>query len=697
MIRTPSTTSRWLALVVAAITLGLVAPVPGLAQEDDDTPVVRMARASWDTGWFQTEIYRILLNRIGYEVDGPTTMENEEFYSAVVDGSVDLWVNGWFPLHAAFLEEEDRAEPVGVQVDAGALQGYFVDLTTATEFEITNLGDLADPAIAELFDVDGNGRADLIGCNLEWACAEIVDHHLDEYGLTDTVDHIQADYSPLMEETVERHARGEPVLYYTFTPNWTVGQLVPGEDVRWLETPYPALPDGSPTDLARTELEGLAGCVNDPCQTGWPPNDIRAVANVEFLDDNPAVRRLLEAVTIPLDDIHDQNARMVDGEGDSQDIRRHAEEWVEANAGLVSQWVDAADSDAEPVDGGGSTTVGSGGTLRIAVRTLEPFVRYEGRTYSGFSVELMDLIAARLGMSTDVYGVNTVAKQIDDVERGAADVAVGALGIISNREAVVDFSLPVLDTGLTILVPTDADRPVVERLGALVGAIFSSELPWMILGFLLVLLLSAHLMWWFERRDNPDFPLLYRRGIWDAFYWAVVTITTVGYGDKTPKGNAGRTWTLLWMIAGYFVFASFTATITSTLAIDQLRGSIEGPSDLPRHRVATVGGSEADTYLSSQGIGPVRVDSIEDAYELLDAEEVDAVVFDAPVLRYFAAHDGSGAVHTVGPVFEDVRYGIAVGDDADDLREQINLALLDLLESGVYQQLHDKWFGSLSG
>lgn len=654
-----------------------------------------MARASWDTGWFQAEIYRLLLNRVGYRVEGPVTMENEEFYTAVSEGEVDMWANGWFPLHASFLEGEDRAEPVGIQVEAGALQGYFVDLATAEEHGITNLGDLSDAEVAGLFDIDGDGRADLIGCNLEWACAEVIDHHLAEYGLDETVDHVQADYSPLMEDTVRRYDAGQPVLFYTFTPNWTVGKLVPGQDVRWLEVPFPTLPDGTPEDLARATVASIPGCVEDPCDTGWPPNDIRAVANSEFLEANPSVRRLLEQVAIPLDDILDQNARMVRGEGDAADIRRHAEEWMLANSGQVAEWIEAADPDAEPVDTDGGAAVGSAGTLRVVVRTLEPFVRYESRTYSGFSVELIELIAARMGMSTDVYGVNTIAKQIDDVDRGVADVAVGAIGIVSSREAVADFSLPVLDTGLTILVPTDTEKSVLDRLGGLVRAVFSSELPWMVAGFVFVLLLSAHLIWLLERRHNPDFPELYGRGIWDSFYWAVVTITTVGYGDKTPKGNAGRVWTLLWMIAGYFVFASFTATITSSLAVSELRGSIDGPSDLPGRRVATVSGSEAQTYLASQAVGPVLVADIEDAYELLHAGQVEAVVFDAPVLRYYAAHEGSGTVRTVGPVFEDVRYGIVIAEENYELREQINLALLELLESGVYQQLHDKWFGAL--
>ena len=131
--------------------------------------------------------------------------------------------------------------------------------------------------------------------------------------------------------------------HFTWTPNWTVGELVPGSDVVWLETPFPSLPADQASVLDQTTIAGIPGCANDPCQTGWPPNDIRAVANSNFLDANPPVRALLEQVVVPLADISAQNVRMVTEGGDPADIRRHAEEWVAANAALVNRWISAAD------------------------------------------------------------------------------------------------------------------------------------------------------------------------------------------------------------------------------------------------------------------------------------------------------------------------------------------------------------------
>lgn len=260
-------------LAVVLLMLSMAAGPAGATEEDDRTAPIRMARPTWDTGWFQAEIYKQLLGDLGYEVDGPVTMDNDEFYRAVAAGDVDFWASGWFPLHQQYLDEdvEDAIEIVGTEVEAGALQGYLIDRATAEQRNITNLEALRDPDVAALFDVDGNGTADLIGCNVEWACADVVDHQLEAYGLSATVEQIQGDYSLLMVEAIDRYEAGEPVLFYTFTPNWTVGELVPGADVRWLETPFPSVPPGQTLEPGSTEIAGWPDAPPTRARRGGPP------------------------------------------------------------------------------------------------------------------------------------------------------------------------------------------------------------------------------------------------------------------------------------------------------------------------------------------------------------------------------------------------------------------------------------------
>jgi glycine betaine/proline transport system substrate-binding protein len=62
-----------------------------------------------------------------------------------------------------------------------------------------------------------------------------------------------------MDETIERYHRGEPVLFYTWTPNWTVGKLVPGKDVVWLQVPFASLPFEQQDLEERTFVEDVPG------------------------------------------------------------------------------------------------------------------------------------------------------------------------------------------------------------------------------------------------------------------------------------------------------------------------------------------------------------------------------------------------------------------------------------------------------
>jgi ABC-type proline/glycine betaine transport system substrate-binding protein/ABC-type amino acid transport substrate-binding protein len=662
---------------------------------------VKMARATWDTGWFQAEILKKLLEELGYAVNEPKTMDNREFYLSAARGEMDLWANGWFPSHSPFLDDmqvRDKVEAVGFEVVAGALQGYLVDKKTADVLRIRSLADLKDPKIAKVFDHNDNGKADLIGCNIGWGCELVVEHHLDAYDLRATVEHVQGDYAPLMDETVARYKQGEPILFYTWTPNWTVGTLVPGKDVVWIQVPFASLPKEKESLKNQTIIKDVPGCVNDPCTMGFPPNDIRVVANTRFLENFPDVRRLLEMVKIPLADISSQNALMLDGEDDDEDIRRHALQWITNNRQDIDRWLKAARA-LQPIKKQTALSQAERGLpqktkiLRVVTKRFEPFVIYQDKEYIGFSIEIWQKIAKNLGLQYTLYGVNTIAKLLDEVERGAADVAIAGISITSKREQVLDFSHAFFETGLQIMVAEGSGSVLGEVISKVFTVIFSRELLYGVALFFIFLVIASHIIWALERRHNPQFPKRYPQGLWHSIWWSVVTVTTVGYGDKTPKGTYGRLFGLVWILAGYFVFAYFTASVTTTATVQELHGTIDGPQDLFGKRVATVEKSTAAEYLAGQGIAALKVEDVDKAYPLLESGTVEAIVYDAPILQHHASKAGKGKVKIVGLLFHEQNYGIALQVQSP-YREKINIALLRLIESGEYQELSEKWFGS---
>ena len=385
------------------------------------------------------------------------------------------------------------------------------------------------------------------------------------------------------------------------------------------------------------------------------------------------------------------------GRGEQADIERHANEWVAANRVEVDQWLAlaiAAHDESlitEITIEDSNETVIMMPTLRVVTRPLAPFVIYDvdTRRYTGFSIELWKLIAEEADFDYELYGVNTVARLLDEVERGAADVAAAGIGITEAREGSLDFSYSYFESGLQILV---ANEQRGNGFVSLLRGIFSRQLLEVLGVLLLCLLIAAHIMWLSERHINEDFAETYWPGIWEAFWWSAVTATTVGYGDKTPRTAAGRVVALVWMFSGLFVLASFTASIATTFAVNEVNSHIAGVEDLPGKRVATIERSTAEEYLRGQGIRPILYQHEDNAYAALVANEVDAFVYDAPVLQHYVALDNEQTVHLAGVVFQQQQYGVALSQNPV-LREEINLALLRLVESGEYASLYREWFG----
>ena len=322
--------------------------LPMAASADEHMPgegvSVNMARATWDTGWWQAEVYKQLLGELGYEVTRVTTLDNPPFYQTVAQGDMDLWVNGWFPLHNSYEDTfTNGAEKVGYVAKGGALQGYLIDKKTAEEYDITHVSDLTDDKIQKVFDANGDGKADLVACPPGWGCETVISHHFEAYGWNDDFNAIKAGYSASMADALGRYESGEPIFFYTWTPNWTVGELTPGEDVVWLQMEETKLPEGQKDLADETVVENLEGCQGAAkCDLGWPANDIRPVANSEFLAENPAAAELLRQAGIPIQDIFAQNAKMNAGADSPEDLERQASEWIEENREQVDQWLTAA-------------------------------------------------------------------------------------------------------------------------------------------------------------------------------------------------------------------------------------------------------------------------------------------------------------------------------------------------------------------
>jgi polar amino acid transport system substrate-binding protein len=145
------------------------------------------------------------------------------------------------------------------------------------------------------------------------------------------------------------------------------------------------------------------------------------------------------------------------------------------------------------------------------------------------------------------------------------------------------------------------------------------------------------------------------------------------------------------MLAGIGFFGILSAELMSLLTTLRLNSVIQSSKDLSEKTVATVRGTTSVSELKSLGAFVIENDSIEESFRLLNQEKVTAVVFDAPVIRYYVKEGLAGTASIAGNVFADQYYGIAL-QEGSTLREPLNRAILEMRQDGTYERLYRRWF-----
>jgi polar amino acid transport system substrate-binding protein len=185
----------------------------------------------------------------------------------------------------------------------------------------------------------------------------------------------------------------------------------------------------------------------------------------------------------------------------------------------------------------------------------------------------------------------------------------------------------------------------------------------------------------------------YVPGIFQSFWYVLVTMTTVGYGDIVPRKWIGRVMAFLVMLIGIGFFGWAVAQMSSVITLQKLHSDITDEQDLRKKIVATVDGTTSIDALEDLGAFVVPVKVIDKAFEKLLQHKVDAVVFDSPTILYYARNEGAGKVAVVGKLFDLQYYGFLF-PEGSALREPVNRALLKLRKNGQYDRIFNKWFGS---
>eukprot|EP00960_Hanusia_phi_P031053 749047-Hanusia_phi.AAC.1 len=104
-----------------------------------------------------------------------------------------------------------------------------------------------------------------------------------------------------------------------------------------------------------------------------------------------------------------------------------------------------------------------------------------------------------------------------------------------------------------------------------------------------VMVVVGHIFWWVERRQNPDiFHESYVDGVMDGLWFSIVTVTSVGYGDKAPRTGLGKNLTVIWMFLGMLCYGVFSSGVSEQINVAAKENSIKSVYDLSTFQVGVL-------------------------------------------------------------------------------------------------------------
>ena len=267
--------------------------------------------------------------------------------------------------------------------------------------------------------------------------------------------------------------------------------------------------------------------------------------------------------------------------------------------------------------------------LVIGVRHSPPFVEYEGNDLGGLSVDFWNMVEDEARVDFTFKRYDNLPNLLEAVKSGQVDLSINPLTVTDQRMREMYFSQPFFISGTAVA------RKYESSWWSMLKNVFSWQFLSALAVLVAVIFLFGLAVWYFERKKNRSQFGSGVRGIGEGFWWSAVTMTTVGYGDKAPVTRGGRVVGFIWMFVAIIMISSLTAGIASALTVQSLESKINSVEDLRKFHVATVKGSSTEAYLKAFNVDCQTYTNAMEALKALDADEIQMVVYDRPILKYY--------------------------------------------------------------
>jgi ABC-type amino acid transport substrate-binding protein len=326
-------------------------------------------------------------------------------------------------------------------------------------------------------------------------------------------------------------------------------------------------------------------------------------------------------------------------------------------------------------------TVGIGGT--------PPFLIRQGDNFQGIVSDVWEQIALINNYEYELILQTDTQEALDAVANGELDLLVGPFSITASRLERVNFTQPFFVSSVGVVLPQES-----PTLWSRVRPFFTAAALSSVGALTVCLFLVGNGMWLAERQHNPEqFPPDYIHGVGNGMWFALVTLTTVGYGDRAPSTPAGRVIAGTWMLISLIAVSSLIGGLASafTLALSEIpTDSISSPEDLQGTRMAVVEGTTGEKWGAEYRAKLLPQSSLKDAITLVLEGNADGAIFDRPALEYYLSQYPEVELRLAEFVLNSENFGFVLPQDSD-LALSLDQVIVRLKEEGIIGDITEDW------
>lgn len=336
------------------------------------------------------------------------------------------------------------------------------------------------------------------------------------------------------------------------------------------------------------------------------------------------------------------------------------------------------------------------GPLRVGTCDLPPWSigpDKAGGAWTGVAVHLIREVAQELDLKVEMRSYS-YPELLSAVEKGEIDIAATGIPITASNLSRFAMTPAFDESGLSIATRT---RPRMTFFGTLEHVATREVLMWGA-SLAIACVLFGALLWLVERKRNPPFEGAAGRGLAEASWWSVVTMFTVGYGDRVPVTLRGKLVAVIWMGLAFILITIASGLVTSALTVQQLRPVVASARDLSGARVGCVAESEAQRFLEAAKIRFIAFPTYEASLAALERMHLDAVVGSTVALEFLVTRSDDHALTVLGQALQSdyvgfgMRYGLSNG-----LEKRLELEMLKVAQSDEFRGYRDTLLGRSTG